>query len=96
MSIPFYCTVEVIEGVTSGPSADDTVVRGGVYVDGTFTLNNGSKVRSASGACKKCMMREGNTNEWRGPRHVVMFVDGRWVPFAATSFYKGKEPIVLD
>ena len=96
MSIPFYCTAEVIDGVTSGPSADDMRVRGGVYMDGTFILNNGSKVRSTSAACKNCMMREGTTNEWRGPRHLVMFVDGRWVPFAATAFYRGNEPIVLD
>jgi len=95
MSIPFYCTSEVIENVTSGPTAEDTIVRGGVFTNDTFILNNGSKVRSASKACQKCMVREGTTNEWRGPRHLVMFVEGRWVPFAATPFYKGKDPILL-
>lgn len=96
MSIPFYCTEQAIDGVTSAPTAEDMEVRGGGYFNGVFVLNNGYKVRSPSATCKRCMTREGSTNEWRGPRHVILFVNNRWIPFAATEFYKGKDPIQIN
>lgn len=96
MSIPFYCSPQVVEGVTSGPSAEDMRLRGGTYTNNVFTLNNGDQVGSTSKACKTCMVRDGDTNQWQGPRHLVLFIDGRWIPFAATPFYRGKKPIILS
>jgi len=89
MSIEFYCRPDVITAFTSAPTAEQIRLYGGRYnlQNKTFHLNNGQTATSPSGACKLCLQREGVTNEWRGPYHLAMEIDGRWVPYAATQFY---------
>ena len=89
MSIQFYCSPEVITGVTSAPTAEQMAVYGGTYTVQTkrFHLNNGQEAKSPSGACKLCLQRRRATNDWRGPYHLAMEINGRWIPFAATGFY---------
>ena len=47
----------------------------GFYNPSTQTL-----YQNPSSFCKDIMQRQGNTNEWRGPRHVLVLRGERWVP----------------
>lgn len=47
----------------------------GFYNPSTQTL-----YRSPSAFCKDLLQRQGETNEWRGPRHVLVLRGARWVP----------------
>lgn len=45
-----------------------------------FFANN-KLYKSASAACKGLLLRDGVTNEWRGPRHIYICRDGVWRRF---------------
>lgn len=45
----------------------------GFYNPTTQTL-----YKNPSVFCKGLLQRHGHTNEWRGPRHVLILRDGRW------------------
>jgi len=46
----------------------------GFYNPTTQTL-----YKNPSAFCKGLLQRHGHTNEWRGPRHVLILRDGRWI-----------------
>jgi len=45
-----------------------------------FSANN-TLYKSATAVCKGLLLRDGDTNEWRGPRHVYISRDGVWKRF---------------
>jgi hypothetical protein len=55
-----------------------------LFENGTFSgfYNPSSQIlyQNPSSFCKDIMRRNGNTNEWRGPRHVLVLRGERWVP----------------
>ncbi len=90
MSIQFYCSTHMMTGIAPTPTPEEIVRFGGNYTvqTKTFHLNNGQQAKSPSGACNLCLQRrDGVTNDWRGPYHLAMEIDGRWIPYAATPFY---------
>ena len=56
------------------------------FVDGVFKgffdPQDGTLYRTASALCCAKLRREGakKTNEWRGPRHCLVYRNGSWVP----------------
>lgn len=46
----------------------------GFYDPYTHTLYT-----SPSALCKSALKRNGETNEWNGPKHVQLYRDGQWV-----------------
>ena len=55
-----------------------------LFENGTFSgfYNPSTQTvyQNPSSFCKDIMRRDGNTNEWRGPRHVLVVRCERWVP----------------
>jgi hypothetical protein len=86
MSIPFYCSAK--KTLDHTPTDQELQEAGGLFIDGRFHLNNGVIKTSSSGACKACLNREGQTNEWQGPEHVFVLVNGQWIKFGQSDFYR--------
>ena len=87
MSMPFYCSKK--KTLDRDPTVEELQETGGVYLDGLFYLNNDTQPqKSSSGACKKCLNRNGETNEWQGPEHMFVLIDGQWIKFSQSTLYR--------
>jgi hypothetical protein len=84
--ITFYCSAK--KKLDHPPTAQELKSTGGYFLGGTFYLNNGEEATTSSGACKKCLIRKGQTNEWQGPEHVFVLVEDQWIKFKNTPLYQ--------
>jgi hypothetical protein len=78
--IPFICVASPSK-FDGFPSEDDMNSCGGwKTADGEYTFMNGLTAPSPSKACKLVLKRKesAKTSEWIGPKHVFLFLDGRW------------------
>ena len=77
--IPFACRAR----------KNDRIVRHGTFNTNTrlFEFDNGLHAHSPSGACQVILKRRGVRNEWQGPSHVYLYVNGAWVVFKDTEYY---------
>jgi hypothetical protein len=90
-SIPFVC----MRNIKHTPTQDDIDLRGGRLLNGIWMFNGVfPDAKSPSGACCTVLKRkEGSeTNQWDGPRHVLLQVQGTWKPYSAI-FPKTKTPV---
>jgi hypothetical protein len=87
IDFPFYCSKAV--NFTGEPSLEDRQRYGGIMRNNTFVLNNNTEIlTSPTAACKKCLRRKSNTNEWHGTKHVFIYINGNWIRYMNTPFYK--------
>jgi hypothetical protein len=67
------------------PSCDEIVAGGGTCANTTeklgFLTHEGTLATSPSAACKLILNRNGQTNEWNGPRHLFVERDGIWTSY---------------
>ena len=79
----FICITSQSGAPILEPTAEDLSVSGKIVSTQEkwgFFANN-TLYKSASAACKGLLLRDGETNEWRGPRHVYVSRDGVWKRF---------------
>jgi len=79
-SIPFLC-VKSPSKFEGFPSQDEMTACGGYKTaDGEYKFLNGLTAPSPSKACKLVLKRKPGTKtcDWIGPKHVFLFLDGRW------------------
>jgi len=79
-SMAFVC----MRNTRHTPTQDDIILRGGLLQDGVWKFNSAlPDAKSPSGACCAVLKRrEGSeTNNWDGPRHVLLNVQGTWKPY---------------
>jgi hypothetical protein len=87
IDFPFYCSKAV--NFTGEPSLEDRQRYGGIMRNNTFVLNTSTEIlKSPSAACKKCLLRKRTTNEWQGTKHVFIYINGNWIRYLNTPFYK--------
>lgn len=80
-SLAFVC----MRNTKHTPTEDDIALRGGRLQDGIWKFNWAfPDAKSPSGACCTVLKRkEGSeTNQWDGPRHVLLEVQGAWKPYS--------------
>ena len=75
--------------LTTPPSCDEIVAGGGECVNSGSQLGflpyGGTLATSPSAACKLILNRDGQTNEWNGPRHLFVERDGAWTSYKALT-----------
>jgi hypothetical protein len=90
MAMTFYCYASATKSFVA-PNDEELRQFGGIFTPGTsrtpFVLTNGKTAKSPSGACKACLNRDGDTNEWQGPNHVYLLLEGTWIRYNQTGFY---------
>ena len=79
-SIPFLCVTSPSK-FNGYPTEMDVNSYGGYKtVDGQYMFLNGLVAPSPSKACKLVLKRNttAKTCEWQGPKHVFLYLGGRW------------------
>lgn len=79
----FICIPSQSGKPTIEPSADEQLV-GGTIVNNAENwgfLVGGILYKTSTSVCKALLDREGQTNEWRGPKHVYIYRNGTWRRF---------------
>jgi hypothetical protein len=87
MSVSFYCSPQ--QTLKSNPTDQDLQLRGGAFLNGTFNRTGDKQsYKSASAVCKASLNRNGETNEWQGPSHVFVQIDGKWIQFRQSGLWR--------